>query len=269
MLEEKSRCWRLNYARDFHLDIIPARPKFPHAELTPIYITDKELRRWLESDPKGYIAWFKIRKAIRTAQFSNRGGAEANVEPAPKQDSPQQKSLLQIAIQILKRHRDVTFQGRDDAPISIIVTTLAAHAYQEERSITATLRHIIRNMPSFIDHSLGYPRINNPTNAAENFADKWRTHPERERAFCKWNRQSGSDLDDLCQATNSAKVRAALGRFLGTKRTDIVLNRVGEKTDEQRNSGELKIDTRTGLVGASFGIVVPRGNFYGDSPIQL
>jgi hypothetical protein len=156
MLEEKSRCWRLNYARDFHLDVIPAKPRFPRSDLTPIYITDKELRHWLESDPKGFIAWFKARKTIALAVFANRS-PQANVEPAPEQEDASEKSPLQIAIQVLKRHRDITFQGRDDAPISIIITTLAGHAYQQERSVVATLRSLLERMPLFIDHSRGYP----------------------------------------------------------------------------------------------------------------
>jgi hypothetical protein len=266
LLEEKSRCWRLNYARDFHLDIIPSKPKFPQSNLTSIYITDKELRAWLESNPKGYIAWFKIRKVVQAALFANRAPS-ANVEPAPKQESSKQKSPLQIAIQLLKRHRDVMFQGREDAPISIIITTLAGHAYQQEDSIIAALRGLIKNMPAFIDRSKGYPCVANPTNAAENFADKWRAHPEREEAFYKWNEKASRDVDALSEATGFSDLRAALARFLGTKRTDIVLNRMAEKTNEARVGGGLKVDTRTGIVGASAGIIVPRGNFYGDSAI--
>src|SRR6185503_2735935 len=46
----------------------------------------------------------------------------------PRQEGVREP-LLQMAVQILKRHRDVTFEGRDDGPISIINTTLAGHAY--------------------------------------------------------------------------------------------------------------------------------------------
>ena len=267
MLEEKSRCWRLNYARDFHLDVIPAKPRFPRSDLTPIYITDKELRHWLESDPKGFIAWFKARKTIALAVFANRS-PQANVEPAPEQEDASEKSPLQIAIQVLKRHRDITFQGRDDAPISIIITTLAGHAYQQERSVVATLRSLLERMPLFIDHSRGYPCVANPTNEAENFADRWRIYPEREEAFYEWNAKAREDLDSISRATGLANVRTALTRFLGTKRADIVLNRMADRTNKERGSG-LKVDTRTGLVGATCGIVVPRANFYGDSRIQF
>jgi len=267
MLQEKSRCWTLNYARDFHLDIIPAKPKFPRTNLTPIYITDKELRLWLESDPKGFIAWFELRKALRIAAFAS-GSLRANVEPAPEQEDSNKKAPLQIAIQILKRHRDVTFQGRDDAPISVIITTLAGHAYQQESSVLESLRTLIARMPACIDRSQGYACVANPTNAAENFADKWRTHPERERGFYEWNGKARKDLEKLCAATGIENVRTALAPFLGIKRADIVLNRMAEKINRERARG-LKVDTKTGLVGVSCGIVVPRANFYGDSPVRF
>jgi hypothetical protein len=267
MLEERPRCWRLNYSHNFHLDIIPAKPKYPATNLTPILITDKALLLWLDSDPKGYIAWFKIRKIVAPAILANRAAAKANVEPVPDQEEMHEKSPLQIAIQILKRHRDVTFQGRDDAPISIILTTLAGHAYQQERTIFATLRALIERMPLYIDRSLGYPCITNPTNAGENFADKWRTNPDREAAFYEWNSKALKHLDALVRATGLNNVRSALLPFFGGNRTDIVLNRMAERTNMRRSSG-LKVDTKTGLVGVSTGIIVPGANFYGDQLFQ-
>ena len=52
ILEEKARCLRLNYAGQFHLDVLPARPAFWPGS-TRLYVPDKELRGWSESDPKG------------------------------------------------------------------------------------------------------------------------------------------------------------------------------------------------------------------------
>lgn len=263
MLEEKSRCWRLNYAGAFHLDIIPAKPRFPHTEQTPILITDRELILWLLSDPKGYIAWFRLRKETARLPLTNRG-IEAKVEPAPAQDTPAEKGPLPIAIQMMKRHRDVMFRRREDAPISIILTTLAAHAYQRERTIMGTLRNVLVRMPAYIDYSSGSARIANPTIQEENFADKWRAHPEREAAFYEWNRAAISNLDALQGAKGITQVRAALVPFLGENRVDVVLNRMAEKTNRKRDSG-LKVDTRTGTVGIASGVAIPRTNFYGDA----
>lgn len=53
-----------------------------------------------------------------------------SVRAVPKYQS--NKTPLQRAVQILKRHRDIMFAGDEDKPVSIIITTLAAKAYQEK-----------------------------------------------------------------------------------------------------------------------------------------
>lgn len=262
ILEEKTRCWRLNYAREFHLDIIPAKPKFPGTVSTALLITDKEYKAWKDSDPKEFIRWFNVRKAYSLPLLANRG-KQANVEPTPSHEDNKRKTPLQIAIQILKRHRDVSFKGRDDAPISVIITTLAAHAYQQEASVLATARGLLERMPKWIDCSRGYPYVANPTNTNENFADRWQKHPERERAFHAWVAQAKLHLAMLERASGLQNIRTALLPFLGENRTDIIVNRMGSKLTEERATG-IKVSTKTGLIGADVGVVVPRASFYGD-----
>jgi hypothetical protein len=60
MLEEKKRCWRLNYERAFHLDISPTILNSRCAnggELVP----DKSLKLWKPTNPQGYKALFERR----------------------------------------------------------------------------------------------------------------------------------------------------------------------------------------------------------------
>lgn len=46
------------------------------------------------------------------------------------------ESILQRIVQILKRHRDIMFNGDEDKPISIIITTLASRAYRGETNLS-------------------------------------------------------------------------------------------------------------------------------------
>ena len=68
------------------------------------------------------------------------------------------KTPLQRAIQILKRHRDVWFNKNRSAydekakPSSIIITTLAAHAYYNEGDLQQTLLKILTQMPHYIEY---------------------------------------------------------------------------------------------------------------------
>ena len=131
MLREKNRCWRLVYAGEFHMDIIPGIPDPQGQTETALLVPDRALRCWKETDPKGYAAWFVTRAKIT---IFAKEAIRAEVEPAPSQPDEQRKLPLQVIVQLLKRHRDLMFVDDEDAPISIIITTLAAHAYDGAQS---------------------------------------------------------------------------------------------------------------------------------------
>lgn len=134
MLEEKKRCWRLNYERAFHLDISPTilNPRCSNGgELVP----DKSLKTWKPTNPQGYKALFERRCQLQprlkfTKSIAGDSGIRADIEAFPNRKK--RKGILRRIVQLLKRHRDIMFQhvAADIAPISIIVTTLAAQSYE-------------------------------------------------------------------------------------------------------------------------------------------
>jgi hypothetical protein len=263
ILEEMNRCWRLNYS-NLHLDSIPARPK-GIAGSTAILIPDKELRCYKDSDPKGYTAWFKIRCVVQASITETK--AQANVEPTPDQQGWQEKAPLQIAIQLLKRHRDVYFQTREHPPISIIVTTLAAKAYSQEDNVLVAMRGTVDRMPTGIERVTGKPHVFNPVNRGENFADKWHTEPQKEKAFFQWHAQLKNDLATLEAAASLPEISKVLERFVGKARADIVFKKYADETTGMRNTG-LRADLATGILssmGSTLGrsASVPGNTFYG------
>lgn len=196
------RCWTLNYAESarFHLDILPAIPDYRWAlfllEGVPedwaqhaICITDKETwtyeRDWPKSNPKGYLEWFKKRMEV---VFNQRRLLLAKDARAEVHDIPEYKvrTPLQRLVQLLKRHRDIMFDGDECKPISIIITTLAASAYQNEDDIQTALQNVVPNMRNFIENRDGIYWVPNPVNPEENFADRWQTEPEKADAFFQW-----------------------------------------------------------------------------------
>ena len=123
---------------------------------------------------------------------------------------------LQSTIQILKRHRDVMFSGQiDDKPISIILTTLAAHAYQQEPTISGALYSILDRMDAHIEYRSRVAWIANPTDPAENFADRWQVYPRRAQAFREWLDQAREDFAAAAQSLNRETASAALQPRLG------------------------------------------------------
>jgi len=212
MLKEGKRCWTLQYADSarFHMDILPAIPddeingvvRQIGANLaeSAILITDRELYNWQRSNPVGYAEWFKERMRI---QFNAKRMLLAKSLRASVEEVPEYKvkTPLQQSIQILKRHRDIMFaDDQDDKPISVIITTLAALAYNNEADLLEALVNIVHGMPSFIQRKDGAPWVENPVNPTENFADKWKEEPQRETKFRKWLRQVRADLETALRA---------------------------------------------------------------------
>lgn len=248
MLVEKNRCWRLVYAGQFHMDILPAKPDERLPTETSLVVPDKLLRRWKETDPKGYAAWF----GVNAAQSRRQDGTliRAGVEPAPAYVSVWQKAPLQIAVQVLKRHRDIYFDGDKNAPISIIITTLAARAYQGHGSIFATLSHLLEHMPDFIEYDQhGVPYVCNPMNRLENFADKWHKEPQKQAAFDAWIDKAKQDLRSMRFATLN-RADEPLGEFFGERVAKQALTKFGERMHKQRQSG-LHVATATGALGTA------------------
>lgn len=219
--KEGRRCWTLEYSDEasFHMDILPSIPendinrKFLNnlgvsSNITDlaIAITDNTLpnyavisEEWLKSNPKGFAAWFKERMKIR---FEERRMIVAKAISAKAEDVPEYKvkTTLQRSIQLLKRHRDIRFiNDKDDKPVSMIITTLAAHAYNNEADLYDAMMSIVNGMANYIQDRGGISWVPNPVNPEENFADKWREHPERERKFRAWLKQVKADLEAAYQ----------------------------------------------------------------------
>ncbi|MGE4441987.1 MAG: nucleotidyltransferase [Desulfomicrobium sp.] len=212
-LEERRRCWALNYAdgAQFHIDIVSALPNGAGVRLmleqrnldatwsdTAISITDNEVANynvitddWPRSNPKGYREWFKSRMIIllerRKAELAKT--AQANVEDIPDY---RVRTPLQSAIMILKRHRDIMFADDETnlCPISIIITTLAGHSYQGEEQIAEALFSILSKMDRFVLWDGQKYVVPNPSDPSENFADKWEEFPDRKDAFFQWLAQA-------------------------------------------------------------------------------
>lgn len=219
--EEGRRCWTLLYAdgMQFHMDILPSIPDddgFKQrlrsigvpAELAEhaLAITDREHSQydiktadWPRSNPRGYAEWFRSRMQT---QFDAQRLLQARIMEANVEDVPDYriKTPLQHVIQILKRHRDVMFEkDPDDRPISIIITTLAALAYDNQADLLDALFAIVEGMPAQIQRQGDTLCVLNPVNPLENFADKWREHPQRERKFREWLIQVRADINAALQ----------------------------------------------------------------------
>jgi hypothetical protein len=217
-VEEKPRCWRLVYSDEvsFHLDTLPCIPEdSPIVEViraggvrddwAQLAVAITDLRHpsyrqisssWLSSNPRGFARWFESRARLGAGNRIKElveARVYAKVDDVPPYEW---KTPLQRSIQIMKRHRDVMFRENPDVkPISMIITNLAAHAYEGELDLYTALTNIVDRMPDFI-HS-ATPRVPNPTEPREDYADKWATNPGLEENFWLWYNQLKDDIQRI------------------------------------------------------------------------
>lgn len=268
-LEPKHRCWRLGYQDDlsFHMDIVPCIPADEKrrkailesirntgldeyvagaASQTTVSITDDRHEgykhicdNWNISNPEGYAKWFEYRMNPQQTRIL--------LEKAQVDDVPlfKKKTPLQRVIQILKRHRDNWSKDNPDSkPISIIITTLAARAYNGETDIVTALGNVLEKMGGLVRPTK--PRVPNPVDPEEDFADRWYRHDclhlRLEDNFNAWLLQARTDFQHLTSTTD----------------TEFLCEHIEEKFSLRVNEAELK--KQLGISAASVNIVTPKAH---------
>lgn len=302
--DEGRRCWTLLYRREseramekYHMDILPSiindgyeiilEKLFSHIgddtnfEESAIRITDNEqdnydfetnLEEWLKSNPFGYAKWFFNRAFLASQARSKLFSLNESVKPVPT--FQREKLPLQRVVQILKRHRDIMYNLREDKidkPISIIITTLAARAYNGEDNVIEALLNVVEKMHLSIGEENPYTGekmkwINNPANNEENFADKWVAFPERQLNFYEWLEKLRQDLDDIFNQKGRGLqfINESMGAKFGGDLVNKTFSDYASKMRVLTETDKIKIDKLTMTMGV-VGMPVKKNNFEGKN----
>lgn len=288
----------------YHMDILPALISSGYAIILEkamsadsyedfdqlrLSITDKEesgydievrSEFWKQSNPYGYAIWFmNIAKTIKGVKKRTFSLNEA-VKPVPEYQEA--RLPLQKVVQILKRHRDIYFTYEQDEdvkkqkPISCIITTLAARAYREEEELIDALWGVINRMEDEIefvfDPSLNkdIEWISNPTNTAENFADRWNDEGSvRSENFYRWLEQVKADLRDAQSKTGLQNISESLKNSFGKDAVLKTFSDYGNRSRLLTESGNNYADRRSGILGTAGATLsnvskVKAHNFHGN-----
>ena len=255
MVEEKWRCWRINYARNFHLDIAPTINHIKGnngEELIP----DKKSPNWQITNPRGYIELFRDR-ASREPTYIKVEDLEktitASVEPFP--ENRKTKGILIRAVQLLKRHRDKYFMNSPEGlkPSSILITTLAMRSYElcvnsreyvDEWDVFVST---IQSMLKFIEVIDGQYWVANETTGNENFAELWNKKSERKLAFDNWHSTTVTYFSKLLEMEGSDLITSSLKKNFGEIEVGQVIAEEQSKLDHVRGLGKLGIAPAGGL----------------------
>ena len=261
MVSLKNRCVRIEYADEFYMDVLPACMDGPNGG-TCIKVPDCSAKTWKDSNPKGYIAWFEDQSRVLLVERMLE-----KAEPIPDQEAVGEKSTLQLAVQLLKRWRDIYYADNQElAPISIVLTTIAAHVYRGQPSLSDALSSILAGTIALIDASrrTGEPHlvVLNPSNIGEDLSERWDTNPAAYRAFEQGIRNFEDRWSRL--VADGGNVNAELKSLFGETVTTVLRKRASQ-LQEGRKAGALGV-TSAGLIASrtSANVSIRPNTFYGE-----
>lgn len=271
-VEEGKRCWTIQYSEsaNYHMDILPTMKSDTYFQNKKLIMTHKEDENsdyeFRQTNPEAYYDWFVKRmeeeKKKLTEEYAIRNKIEIVEVPEYKI-----KTTLQIAIEILKRYRDIKFKDTPDIkPISIILTTLMARIYTGKENVYELIEKFSKEYVLYLEKDEnGNVLIQNPVNKNENFADKWPSNPERKEAFFKFMDDLKYDLvtNKVLQEGNIRKQADAYKKLFGENMVNKVYENIAQKTREEREKSNMYLEENGNLTTEKTNITVRNHNFYG------
>ena len=262
MVERKNRCLRLTYANQFHIDITPACPA-PGAATGCIVVPDDTAHAWKASAPKPFATWYQSRAAVvKLAALRDHAA-----EPLPQQVPSVRMLPLKVCTQLLKRNRDLSFaENISRAPISVVLTCLAAQSYAGQVSISDALTSLLLQLSEGLPRHAVY-QVHNPGNPLELFSEKWVEDPSLYWKFLAWLDAFKSKWTEVVAAQGIHNISTKLGELFGVEVTQRVVTMKTAEMEGRRNVGTLGVVGGSGhvtSVGNAGARPIPRNSFYGD-----
>ena len=233
--EAKRRCWRLPYpGKAFYFDVTPAVKGLSYAG-QGMRVRDPDTQ-WAPTNPREFADWF-CGIAKHRFQFSETFYRSLVMDSATVNPLPSEKvgidDVLRRAVQLMKLHRDNMYweaspHDKETMPISIIIVTLAAQAYDDLHAQGAVFSSpldaaltLVEKMPEYIGHANGEYKVLNPKLAGENFADKWNYDRDaRVKQFGRWHTALLGDLEKLTHQSPDRADEASIRRVFGAAGVD-------------------------------------------------
>ncbi len=272
-LKEGKRCWTIEYAEssNYHMDILPAMKSDTYMTTKELTMTHKEDENsdyeFRQTNPEAYYDWFVKRmeeeKKKLTEEYAIRNKLE--IVDVPEYEI---KTTLQIAIEIIKRYRDIKFQENPDIkPISIILTTLMARIYTGKENVYELIEKFSEEYIMYLEKDEnGDILIKNPVNENENFADKWPKYPDRKEAFFKFMTELNIDLvtNKILLEGNIREQSTSYKKLFGENMVNRVYENMANETRIERENSNIYLKENGNITSQKTNINVRNHNFYGE-----
>ncbi len=268
MCERKTRCSTVQYV-GMHLDVTPAVRLVHREERTSFIFHSKGAdRRTLHANPYGFARWFLNMTPVeevfgkyfedRSLSFNRallEALAKADAEPVPAQAPVYRKSRAVIALQLIKRWRNLAYDRRHPnlrMPPSVLLAYYVARNANQTRTLADELIHQVECMIAALEDA---ERLNttvyvvNPVCAEDVLTDRW---PDRndQRVFIKELRDFAAKLYILREGRPLAEMQRILTDLFGeTPAREAVRKYTGQHVDDNK-SGKSAHILATGSIPA-------------------
>ena len=270
-IDNYPRCITINYADygslGFSIDVVPSayatenkkvqmmiKGCLPEYCNTAIEVAEvnTEKDRWISSNPQAYVKWFEEINtpfADENRVQNRRKIYESNMDLYKSEEEVPEyfnKSSLQMAIQLLKRARDVYFSklGKEKEklkPISAIISTIVLDTAKRKLiPYNADVMQVIKIVLSELKTYSKYQNLSeenfkalyeskvtiskngsnwemwNPVNPEDNLVDSWNKNSDSAKLFFEWVSNLEKTLEEILDE-NNIEYQRKIGNILGNK----------------------------------------------------
>lgn len=270
MVGRHSRCIQVRY-EGMHLDITPM-VRLPHLLERCGYIYHAPLERPSPDDrrilanPWGFARWFTQRTPAEhrfALAFEERAAsfeglivlAEAEVEPVPQQTAAHEKSMAVIALQLLKRFRNVQYDQREGrCPPSVMLSYFVAQNANQTQTLSQELLHQARMLREVFEQHQRAGRlveVRNPMCQDDIFTDRWPGNLATQAVFVRDLGRLVERLEEFCGECTLQRMQQILTELFGERPALDVVRQFNEQ------AGRSIIDGRSRHVPDGGRFVIP------------
>ncbi len=293
-VRRRSRCVTVNYADKMHADITPMIRIAGQPERESFLFHNRhgvpEEDQVLIANPFGFAERFKEITSVDkdfAEIFAMRAGEyerlvlnlRADSEEIPDQEPINSKSKAVVALQLIKRWRNVLFEKRSTRrPPSVMMSKLVADAANNTSTLSEELLYQAQCMHENLlqHHQVGQKiRVFNPVCDRDEFTDRWPGSLHEQEVFLNDLNTLIADLKRLNAGCELREMREIMIRLFGEAPTGKVFETFNREMGKQIESGQshhkpdggrLYVPTSGIITGGTSGSGVqrtPRNTFHG------
>lgn len=256
-IERKTRCITLYYADGMHLDVTPARRRALKEKEGVIAHAKKgrpQEHRYVPMNAFGFCAWYndkapveeRFALALNHELYAKHGFAfdAAEIEEVPEQTPLIIKSVTTVALQLIKRHRNILYaEAAGRMPPSVVLSCHAGHAAVQGMGLADMVMRQARWTARAIDQSARQNKlldVPNPEFYEERFTDRWPENQSQQQHYARAlhsladglqaARERGAQLEDL-----QDWLRGQFGQRVVARSIDTFNKRLGQQVQARQH----------------------------------